>query len=112
MIKPVDDIPVTYLNKGQVYSLSIVGLQPMLPIARPPTLGLLLSALRLSGPLMTIRARHNVEGMPLRSWYYLEHGISYAWVVPSALLLLYLLRIRQALALYLILVGGRTYPVL
>lgn len=34
MIKHADEIPVTYLNKGQAYSLSIVDTQPTLPI--PP----------------------------------------------------------------------------
>ena len=33
MIKSADEIPVTYLNKGQAYSLSIVDTQAMLPIA-------------------------------------------------------------------------------
>lgn len=33
MIKHADEIPVTYLNKGQAYSLSIVDTQPTLPIA-------------------------------------------------------------------------------
>lgn len=32
MIKHADEIPVTYLNKGQAYSLSIVDTQPALPI--------------------------------------------------------------------------------
>lgn len=32
MIKHADEIPVTYLNKGQAYSLSIVDTQPVLPI--------------------------------------------------------------------------------
>ncbi|KAH8888609.1 hypothetical protein GQ53DRAFT_243055 [Thozetella sp. PMI_491] len=32
MIKHADEIPVTYLNKGQAYSLSIVDTQPSLPI--------------------------------------------------------------------------------
>lgn len=32
MIKHADEIPVTYLNKGQAYSLSIVDTQPTLPI--------------------------------------------------------------------------------
>lgn len=34
MIKHVDEIPVTYLNKGQAYSVSIVDTAPVLPI--PP----------------------------------------------------------------------------
>lgn len=33
MIKHADEIPVTYLNKGQAYSLSIVDTQPTIPIA-------------------------------------------------------------------------------
>lgn len=33
MIKHADEIPVTYLNKGQAYSLSIVDTHPTLPIA-------------------------------------------------------------------------------
>ena len=33
MIKHADEIPVTYLNKGQAYSLSIVDTTPTLPIA-------------------------------------------------------------------------------
>lgn len=33
MIKHADEIPVTYLNKGQAYSLSIVDTQPAIPIA-------------------------------------------------------------------------------
>jgi hypothetical protein len=33
MTKSAGDVPVTYLNKGQVYSLSIVGTQSMLAIA-------------------------------------------------------------------------------
>ncbi|KLU84803.1 hypothetical protein MAPG_03839 [Magnaporthiopsis poae ATCC 64411] len=32
MIKHADEIPVTYLNKGQAYSLSIVDTQPTIPI--------------------------------------------------------------------------------
>ncbi|KAB5533624.1 CP2 transcription factor [Coniochaeta sp. 2T2.1] len=32
MIKSSDEIPVTYLNKGQAYSLTIIDTQPMLPI--------------------------------------------------------------------------------
>jgi len=32
MIKHADEIPITYLNKGQAYSLSIVDTAPMLPI--------------------------------------------------------------------------------
>ncbi|KAK7745927.1 hypothetical protein SLS53_002646 [Cytospora paraplurivora] len=33
MVKHADEIPVTYLNKGQAYSLSVVDTQPTLPIA-------------------------------------------------------------------------------
>ncbi|KAH8757379.1 CP2 transcription factor [Diaporthe sp. PMI_573] len=33
MIKHADEIPVTYLNKGQAYSLSIVDTRPTIPIA-------------------------------------------------------------------------------
>ncbi|KFY15409.1 hypothetical protein V491_05692, partial [Pseudogymnoascus sp. VKM F-3775] len=32
MISNADEIPVTYLNKGQAYSVSIVDTQPMLPV--------------------------------------------------------------------------------
>ncbi|KUI71964.1 hypothetical protein VM1G_07957 [Cytospora mali] len=32
MVKHADEIPVTYLNKGQAYSLSVVDTQPTLPI--------------------------------------------------------------------------------
>lgn len=33
MIKTADEIPVTYLNKGQAYSLSVVDMQAMMPVA-------------------------------------------------------------------------------
>lgn len=33
MVKHADEIPVTYLNKGQAYSLSVVDTQPTVPIA-------------------------------------------------------------------------------
>lgn len=33
MVKHADEIPVTYLNKGQAYSLSVVDTQPNIPIA-------------------------------------------------------------------------------
>lgn len=32
MIKHADEIPVTYLNKGQAYSLTVIDTQPMIPI--------------------------------------------------------------------------------
>ncbi|KAL5350310.1 hypothetical protein ACLOAV_005349 [Pseudogymnoascus australis] len=32
MVEQVDEIPVTYLNKGQVYSVSVVDTAPMLPV--------------------------------------------------------------------------------
>lgn len=68
MIKSADAIPITYLNRGQVYSMSIVNTQPMLPV---PVGARYRTSLRIS-----FEEEHQRQ-QPASCWQLWKEGYSY-----------------------------------